>query len=266
MDRANYVYKYVWNGDIIYIGKNDTDLVTRISQHSKEHKFKPYLNAEVYYGILKNSSESDMMERLLINKYKPILNVSCKKDGLSIVFEEPEWHLLDKSCFVKERTASLPREWTTLVKKVSKTSGISVSSTVTSTPNQIDDPVEELQRIQDQVLKALRSGWKIPPCPPVPEATKISRPIRLPIPGENWSAQDWDYYRRAKIVYEEQEAAYNRAIEECIRKEREWNCAWATNYLSCTDYLKNHTVDDYFNLCHRASEQLMNNEWKEMFT
>lgn len=266
MDRGNYVYKYVWNGDIIYIGKNDTDLVSRILQHRKEQKFKAYLDSKIYYGILKNSSESDMMERLLINKYKPILNVSCKKDGLSIVFEEPEWNLLGEDCFVKKRTALFSPGWTTLVKKVSKPSALSVSATVDSTPNQIDDPVEELQKIQDQQLKAIKSGWICPPCPPPPVPTKISWPIPLPIPGDHWTAQDWDYYRRAKIVYAEQEAACNRAVEEYTRKTNEWLRAWATNHLSGTDYLKNHTVDDFFGLLHRANEQRMNNEWKEMFT
>jgi hypothetical protein len=30
---GHYVYKYVYNNEIIYIGKNDTDLENRIYQH-----------------------------------------------------------------------------------------------------------------------------------------------------------------------------------------------------------------------------------------
>ena len=37
------------------------------------------------------------MERLLINKYKPRLNVVCKNEGISIDFQEPEWKNYDKS-------------------------------------------------------------------------------------------------------------------------------------------------------------------------
>lgn len=38
---GHYVYKYVYNNEIIYIGKNDTDLESRIYQHKLEDKFKP---------------------------------------------------------------------------------------------------------------------------------------------------------------------------------------------------------------------------------
>ena len=89
-----YVYKYVLDNQIIYIGKNDTNLQDRIIQHQREEKFKPYMEADIYYIELKNKAETSGLEKLLINKYKPILNIVDKyKTTSDIQFEEPEWNL-----------------------------------------------------------------------------------------------------------------------------------------------------------------------------
>ena len=88
---GHYVYKYVFDDEIVYIGKNDTDLHSRIYQHTLEEKFQPIKEAQIYFVELQNSVESRVMEELLINKYKPILNVACKQNGMSISFEEPDW-------------------------------------------------------------------------------------------------------------------------------------------------------------------------------
>ena len=89
---GHYVYKYIYNDEIIYIGKNDTDLISRINQHKLETKFQPYLLSDVYYIKLDNEYDTDIMETLLINKYKPLLNVAKKnKYKLNIDFTEPEW-------------------------------------------------------------------------------------------------------------------------------------------------------------------------------
>ena len=45
---GHFVYKYVYDGEIVYIGKNDTDLKTRIKQHEREEKFQPYLKSDIY--------------------------------------------------------------------------------------------------------------------------------------------------------------------------------------------------------------------------
>lgn len=39
---SHYVYKYVHEGEIIYIGKCDAILKNRIYQHRLEDKFKPF--------------------------------------------------------------------------------------------------------------------------------------------------------------------------------------------------------------------------------
>ena len=88
---GHYVYKYVLDDEIVYIGKNDTDLHSRIYQHTLEDKFQPVKDAQIYYIELQNSVESRVMEELLINKYKPVLNIVSKQRGLSISFEEPPW-------------------------------------------------------------------------------------------------------------------------------------------------------------------------------
>ena len=88
---GHYVYKYVHNNEIIYIGKNDTDLETRINQHKLEEKFRPYLKADIYYIELANAIMSDVVESELIRRYKPKLNVAKMSDWSGLEFTEPEW-------------------------------------------------------------------------------------------------------------------------------------------------------------------------------
>lgn len=90
---GHYVYKYVYNGEIIYIGKNDTILENRINQHKLEDKFKPFLKADIYYIELANSIMSDVVESELIRRYKPKLNVAKMSDWSGLEFVEPEWKL-----------------------------------------------------------------------------------------------------------------------------------------------------------------------------
>ena len=70
-----YIYKYVENDKIIYIGKT-VNLRRRIQEHSKEEKFKKHSDALVYY--FKCASEADMTiyEIYYIYKYKPELNLN----------------------------------------------------------------------------------------------------------------------------------------------------------------------------------------------
>ena len=90
---GHYVYKYVQDGEIVYIGKNDTNLETRINQHKLEDKFKPYLNSDIYYTELANEIMSDVVESELIRRYKPKLNVAKTSDWSGLEFVEPKWKL-----------------------------------------------------------------------------------------------------------------------------------------------------------------------------
>ena len=89
------LYKYIYNDEIIYIGLSNSSIRSRIEGHSREDKFQPYLDkCKIFvYDNMPNSTETILAEKALINKYKPILNVTDNQEGYSqrIIFEEPEW-------------------------------------------------------------------------------------------------------------------------------------------------------------------------------
>lgn len=101
---GHYVYKYVKAGEIVYIGKNDTNLADRIYQHKLEEKFIPYADADVYYIELANAIMSDVVESELIRRYKPKLNKAKMSDWSGIPFTEPDWKLF------KERKRNTERK------------------------------------------------------------------------------------------------------------------------------------------------------------
>lgn len=91
---SHFVYKYVVNNQIIYIGKCDAKLERRIYEHSMEGKFKPYLNScQIFYTKLLNKTMSDVVESELIRRYKPILNVAKMSDWAGLDFPELLWEL-----------------------------------------------------------------------------------------------------------------------------------------------------------------------------
>lgn len=102
------IYKYVYDGEVIYIGKSDNSILNRVNAHAKEAKFKPYLDkAIIYYTVYENSAQTDFYESYFINKYKPKLNVAKMYDGnIGVDIPEPEWHLLSelKEIEKKEKT------------------------------------------------------------------------------------------------------------------------------------------------------------------
>lgn len=102
---GHYVYKYVKDGEIIYIGKNDTDLHSRIKAHSFEEKFHPYLDADVYYCVLANATMSDVVESALINEYKPKLNVAKKSQWSGLDLPKLHWtkYIFGKPVQVKKK-------------------------------------------------------------------------------------------------------------------------------------------------------------------
>lgn len=91
------VYKYVYEKEIIYIGKSDANLMSRIRQHSKESKFSKYLqNVKIFYAWLPNPAFTTILETYLINKHKPKLNQSFKYDTpLYFDIPEPYWYDFD---------------------------------------------------------------------------------------------------------------------------------------------------------------------------
>ena len=92
--KEHYLYKYVYNDEIIYIGKTNSNLRQRIHSHANEEKFQPYINeAQIYIMELANCTEVNGLELLLINKYRPILNYADKHDKTTNIYiEEPAWN------------------------------------------------------------------------------------------------------------------------------------------------------------------------------
>lgn len=94
------LYKFVTRdtGEIIYIGKSNNNIKSRIDAHIRgkgiDEKFNAYRNNyKVYISFMPNTVETDIMERALINKYKPILNKCDNYQGTSelIQVKEPQW-------------------------------------------------------------------------------------------------------------------------------------------------------------------------------
>jgi predicted GIY-YIG superfamily endonuclease len=90
-----FVYKYICDGEVIYVGKTD-DIHRRVLEHASgqgiEEKFLPYLDkSDIYFHECANEVELSALERLLINQHKPKLNVVDVQDGHSTVFLEVEW-------------------------------------------------------------------------------------------------------------------------------------------------------------------------------
>ena len=85
-----YVYKYVENDKIIYIGQT-TDLEKRIYNHTKDKlaNFK----GQIYYFKCPNKTAMNSWEYCLINKYHPKYNIALNNSNTSINIEEPQWIL-----------------------------------------------------------------------------------------------------------------------------------------------------------------------------
>lgn len=106
------LYKYVTpQQGVIYVGKSERNILCRISDHKREKKFEPFLeSAQIYVAVLGNNTEIRILEKLLINKYKPILNKTDKHDeSVSINFEEPEWVKLEE--VTTDYTVKKMHEW-----------------------------------------------------------------------------------------------------------------------------------------------------------
>ena len=85
-----YIYKYVQNGQIDYIGQT-TDLNKRIKDHTKD-KLK-HFNGQIYYFECKNKTEMDSWEYFLIQKYHPRYNITFNNTKTIINIDEPKWEL-----------------------------------------------------------------------------------------------------------------------------------------------------------------------------
>ena len=112
----HYVYKYVYGNEIIYIGKTDTQLSNRISQHgvSGDNIDKcgwDEINASsIYYIELVNGTMADVVESELIRRYRPKYNKAKMSEWSGIQFVEPEWKLYKTKKQIKNENERLHDE------------------------------------------------------------------------------------------------------------------------------------------------------------
>lgn len=109
---GHYIYRYMhpdypW----LYVGKTDANLATRIKTHDTckdDNISREYLSllqeSVVLYIELQNSVQSTYVEKMLIDKHKPLLNKMDKMDGdCPIEFVLPKWKkFIRKSDIPKE--------------------------------------------------------------------------------------------------------------------------------------------------------------------
>ena len=72
-----YIYKYVRDGEIKYIGKT-IDVKKRYKQHKSEKKFMDFTQDDVFYFECNSKTQMDALEVVLINAYYPVLNIAAK--------------------------------------------------------------------------------------------------------------------------------------------------------------------------------------------
>lgn len=96
---SHFVYKYVLDGEVLYVGKTDTNSIyTRLMQHGRpgdnitSDAWDEINKADVYYTELANATMSDVVESELINRYKPKYNIAKTHLAWSgLPFPEPVW-------------------------------------------------------------------------------------------------------------------------------------------------------------------------------
>jgi excinuclease UvrABC nuclease subunit len=107
------VYKYEYDGKVIYVGKTNSDFANRIACHGREESFSPYLpDAKIFVYEAKSACEADFLETLLINQHDPELN-TAKRDLTDVeVFANVEWEPWDDDSKVKyKQTKGLHRTY-----------------------------------------------------------------------------------------------------------------------------------------------------------
>lgn len=107
------IYKYEVDGEVIYIGKTNSDFAARIMAHGGEEAFAPYLSdAKIFVFETKSACEADFLETLLINQHKPKLN-QAKKDLTDVeVLAVLDWEPWDSDSKIKyKQTKGLHRTY-----------------------------------------------------------------------------------------------------------------------------------------------------------
>ena len=105
----NYVYRYMDGNDWVYVGKASAmkvrnELQNRIRSHSKDDRFKKYVNAKIEYCMFENKSDMDITEMMLIKLHKPIINKAGVTDSeLPFTYDDSKIQWFDIKDFVRNR-------------------------------------------------------------------------------------------------------------------------------------------------------------------
>ena len=83
------VYKYVHNGEVVYVGQTNRGIQKRIKEHCKEIRFMGLTNVE-YYEV-DNEVVARKHEAYWIAKYKPVLNI--QRPSLSEVMKRKPYKI-----------------------------------------------------------------------------------------------------------------------------------------------------------------------------
>ena len=112
-----YIYKYVVNNEIVYIGKT-SNLEKRIKQHESD-KLKN-LQASIYYFECQNKTAMTSWEYNLINKYHPKYNIILNNTNINIRVQEPEWIFYKKNNNISKNNKESYPKYTPAQKKASE--------------------------------------------------------------------------------------------------------------------------------------------------
>lgn len=166
------IYKYVKNGEVVYVGKSDNNVPGRVRGHSKEEKFRPFIDSSIFVAQCKNPAHMNILEKLLINYYKPILNVADKYgDDLDIVIPTIKWtpyeefldmYAMEKSIKKMKRVAT-KRSWLNDV--VAQSSDVDIKKMRDAISTEIESELEimgELAKLyMDTGVITLDIGFKL---------------------------------------------------------------------------------------------------------
>lgn len=174
---GHYVYRYMhpdypW----LYVGKTDANLATRIKTHdtckddniSREHLLL-LKESVVLYIELQNSVQSTYVEKMLIDKYKPLLNKMDKVDGdCPIEFVLPKWKKFIRKSDIPEE----PIKGSVSVKNI--------RCQITDTSKELETAEAELSNVCDrfvqtkQMIEALQVQSSICPVTPSKDLYTVS--------------------------------------------------------------------------------------------
>jgi hypothetical protein len=132
------VYKYEYDGRVVYVGKTSNSFESRIYIHSRDEKFKPYLDeASIFIYETRDEREADFLETVLISQHKPILNEAKHQTTSVNVCADIQWipwsggwkqkRSPDEHRSIKGYSFTLKVETVNKLKALAKSRGVSTS-------------------------------------------------------------------------------------------------------------------------------------------